>query len=83
MIAASISEFRKEIKKYFNRVSEEFETLIIHRGKDKGVVVISIEEYNALQATQHELSSRANEARLDLALEQLKNKETVTMDLVE
>lgn len=68
MITASISDFRKDIKNYLNKVTENFETLIIKRGKDSGVVIISLDEYNSLQTTQHELSSKVNASRLDAAI---------------
>lgn len=58
MLIANISDFRKDIKTYLDKVSKNFETLIINRGKDKGIVVMSLEEYNSLMATNHELSSR-------------------------
>jgi antitoxin YefM len=74
MITASISDFRKYMKKYFDNVTENSETLIINRGKDTGVVIISLDEYNSLNATQHELSSKLNEERLDSAIAKLKNK---------
>jgi antitoxin YefM len=45
------------------------------------VVVISLDEYNSLNATQHELSSRANESRLDSAIEKLKSKSSFQKDL--
>ena len=72
MFTTSISDFRNNIKRYLDRVTENFETLIIHQGKDKGVVIISLDEYNSLSATQYELSSKVNEARLDVAIEKLK-----------
>jgi len=74
MITTTISDFRKDIKKYLDNVTQNFETLIINRGKDTGVVIMSIDEYNSLAATQHELSSKANEKRLDSAIEKLKSK---------
>lgn len=73
MLTTTLTDFRKDIKRYLDRVTENFETLIINRGKDRGIVVISLEEYNSLCATQHELSSRANEKRLDSAIEKLKS----------
>ncbi len=82
MIVTSISDFRKDIKSYLDRVSRNFETLIINRGKDSGIVVISLEEYNSLMATNHELSSRANEKRLDSAIEKLRKGESVSKDLL-
>ncbi len=83
MLTATISDFRKDVRRYLDRVTENFETLIINRGKDKGVVVISLDEYNSLQATQHELSSKENEKRLDSAIEKLKNKSSFQKDLIE
>jgi len=52
--------FRKETKQYLDKVTNERETLIINRGKDTGVVIISLEEYNFLNATLHEMSSKKN-----------------------
>ena len=73
MITTTISDFRKDIKRYLDTVTKNFETLIINRGKDNGVVIMSLDEYNSLTATQHELSSKVNEKRLDSAIEKLKS----------
>jgi antitoxin YefM len=83
MLTATISDFRKDIKRYLDRVTENFETLIINRGKDSGVVIMSLDEYNSLSATQHELSSKANEKRLDSAIEKLKNGNSFQKELIE
>ena len=83
MQTTTISYFRKDIKKYIDAVINDFETLIINRGKDSGVVIISLEEYNSLRATQHELSSKINEKRLDSAIEKLNNGSSFTKDLIE
>lgn len=83
MTITSVSDFRKDIKLYLDRVSKNFETLIINRGKDSGIVVMSLNEYNSLMATSHELSSRKNEMRLDSALEKLKTGKSFSKDLIE
>jgi antitoxin YefM len=83
MITTTISDFRKDIKKYLDNVTLNFETLIINRGKDTGVVIMSIEEYNSLSATHHELSSRKNEERLDSAIEKLKSGKSFQKDLLD
>ncbi len=83
MITATISDFRKDIKQYFSKVTENYETLIINRGNNSGVVVISLEEYNALQTTQHEMSSDKNRARLDSAIEKFKNGTSFSKELIE
>lgn len=82
MLIASVSDFRKDIKSYLDRVSKNFETLIINRGKDAGIVVMSLEEYNSLMATNHELSSRTNEMRLDSAIEKLKSGKSFSKELI-
>lgn len=83
MLTASISDFRKDIKRYLDKVSQNFETLVIHRGKDDGIVIISLSEYNSLCATQHELSSKRNQERLDAAIEQMKAGKTKTKKIME
>lgn len=83
MLTTTISDFRKDVKKYLDRVTDDSETLIINRGKDTGVVIISLDEYNSLRATQHELSSKVNESRLDTAIAKLKNGSSFPKELVE
>ncbi len=83
MLTTSISDFRRDIKRYFDRVTDDFETLIINRGKDTGVVVMSLDEYNSLCATNHELSSKTNERRLDEAIKKLSKGSSFPKELVE
>lgn len=83
MLSTTISEFRKDIKKYFDLVTQNFETLVINRGKDNGVVILSIDEYNSLAATAHELSSKENERRLDSAIAKFKAGKSFKKDLIE
>ena len=83
MQIATVSDFRKDIKSYLDRVTKNFETLIINRGKDSGIVVMSLYEYNSLVTTNYELSSRKNELRLDSAIDKLKSGTTFNKDLIE
>ena len=83
MLTTTISDFRKDIKQYLDRVTENFEILIINRGKDSGVVIMSLDEYNSLNATYHELSSETNEKRLDSAIEKFKTGSSFQKDLLE
>jgi len=83
MLTTTLSDFRKDIKRYLDNVTDDYETLIINRGKDTGVVIISLEEYNSLSATQHELSSKVNESRLDSAIEKLKRGKSFEKKMIE
>ena len=82
MLTATITDFRKDIRRYLDNVTNNFETLIINRGKDNGVVVISLDEYNSLCSTQHELSSKNNEKRLDSAIDKLKRGTSFQKELL-
>lgn len=83
MQITTVSDFRKDIKRYLDKVVNNFETLLINRGKDSGIVVMSLQEYNSLISTNHELSSRKNELRLDAAIQKLKKGDSYTKDLIE
>ncbi|HNP08287.1 MAG TPA: type II toxin-antitoxin system Phd/YefM family antitoxin [Cyclobacteriaceae bacterium] len=83
MITTTLSDFRKDIKRYLDRVTKNFETLIINRGKDAGVVIMSLDEFNALSATHHELSSKINEQRLDSAIAKLKGNNFFQKELLD
>jgi len=83
MLAANYSEFRGDLKKFLDNVEFNKETLIIKRGKGGGTVMISLDEYNSLMETVHLLSSKANADRLYESLEQIKDGNIVTNDLIE
>ncbi|XOV93794.1 MAG: type II toxin-antitoxin system Phd/YefM family antitoxin [Bacteroidota bacterium] len=83
MLSTTLSDFRKNLKDHLDRVTNDFETLIINRGKNSGVVIMSLEEYNSLNATRHELSSKINEQRLDAAIEKLRTGTTFTRKMID
>ena len=83
MLTTTLSDFRKDIKKYLDNDTQNFETLIINRGKDTGVVIMSLDEYNSLSATHHELSSFKNEQRLDSSIQKLNRSESFRKDLLD
>jgi len=83
MLTATLSDFRKDIKQHIDSVIENFETLIINRGKGKGIVVMSLEEYNSLLSTQHELSSNSNKKRLDSAIEKFKDGKSFQKEILD
>ena len=64
MISTTLSAFKKHSKDYLEKVTEDFDTILINTGKDKGLVMLSIDEYQALMTTQAELSEPLNQRRL-------------------
>jgi len=83
MLSTNLSDFRKDMKHYIDKVIDSNDILIINRRKDKGVVIMSLDEYNSIEATMHEFKSRKNIERLFEAMDQLERGEKLYKDLIE
>lgn len=81
MAATTITDFREKLKEYLDRVLDNQEALIVSRPKKKNVVVISLEEYEALRESAYLLSSPKNAARLYESLQQLEQNQVVRKNL--
>ena len=68
MLTTTVFDFRKDIKSYIDKVVNNFEAIILNCGKNSGIVVMPLQEYKALISTNHVLSSRKKELRIDYAI---------------
>jgi antitoxin YefM len=59
MKTANFTELRKNLKYYLDQVVEDSERLVVPRSGGKGVVVMSLDEYNSLVETEYLMSSKA------------------------
>ena len=57
MRTASYTELRKNLKSYIDSVVEDSDSVIINRPGGNGVVLISLDEYNAIKETEYLTSS--------------------------
>ena len=56
MIAATYTDLRTNLKDYLDRVVEDSDNVIVNRGKGTAVVIMSLEEYEAMQETAYVMS---------------------------
>lgn len=80
MLVANISEFRKNLKSYIDKVSDNNDTLIV-TGSGKTVVMISLDDFNSYDETEYLLSNDANKAMMHKAKKEIENGNTTTHSL--
>ncbi len=82
MEVVNYTEFRKNLTKSLNKVNDDAEIVVVSRSKGKNVVVMALEEYNAIQETLHVIQSVSNRNRLDKAIEQMDKGQFETHSLI-
>jgi antitoxin YefM len=70
MQMATLTDFRQNMKDYFERVFTLGTPLYINRPKGKDMVIMSKDEYESMQETFHLSKSPKNAIRLLSAIEQ-------------
>ena len=71
MDAITYSAARANLATVMDRVCDDHEALIITRNGEQSVVMLSLEDYNALEETAYLLRSPANARRLIAAVAEL------------
>jgi antitoxin YefM len=80
MLAVNYSTIRNNLKDYCDRVTDDHETVIVTRKGEKNVVILSLDEYNALtKATRN----AAYLNKIDRAIATLKRGEGKEHELIE
>ena len=72
MEALSYTKVRNQLSDVMNNVCQNHDPIIITRQKHPSVVMMSLEDYNALTETAYLLQSPKNAERLHQAVEDLK-----------
>jgi len=76
------SEFRNNLSQNLNAVNDDREIVIVSRTQGKNVVVMDLDEYNAIQETLHLTSTKANRKRLEEAITEMNNNKFVKNKLI-
>jgi antitoxin YefM len=71
MEVLNFTEFRQNLARNLDKVNDDTEIVIVSRSKGKNVVVMDLEEYNAITETLHIVKSEANRKRLQDAIDEM------------
>ena len=80
MLAVNYSTIRNRLKDYCDRVTDDYETVIVTRKNEKNVVLISLDEYNAITKAAR---NAAYLDALDRAMKQLADGRGTAHELIE
>jgi len=83
MQVISLTEARNNLKAVFDSVYLDHEEVVIHRKGRENVVVISLDEYNAMRETNYLLSSPKNKERLLSSLKHAREGKVFEKELIE
>ncbi|HJD45711.1 MAG TPA: type II toxin-antitoxin system prevent-host-death family antitoxin [Candidatus Mediterraneibacter norfolkensis] len=60
MLAVNYTTLRENMKKCLDRVTDDYETMIVTRKNNKNVVIVSEDSYNNMMENLHLVGSKAN-----------------------
>ncbi len=83
MDVLTYSDVRANLKAVMDRVVNDRTHVVVTRQKAESVVMVSLEDWNAVEETMHLLSNRTNAKRLRDSIEQLDATGGTQRDLAE
>lgn len=83
MDAMSYSAARKNLVKTMEKVCDDHSPVIVTRKNSRAVVIMSLEDFNAIQETAYLLRSPANAERLRESIKQAEKGKVCRKNLIE
>ena len=83
MDAKSYSAVRKDLAKTMEKVCNDHSPVIITRQNARAVVMMSLEDFNAIEETAYLLRSPANAEKLRQSIKQAEEGKVTPHDLIE
>lgn len=81
VIQANINEFSKSMNYYFDKLTNNSEILVLNTENENGFVVMTLAQYNSINATNFELNEKTNVNRLNEAIKKINNGQTFEKEL--
>lgn len=82
METVNYTDFRSNLKHWFDKVVDDVSDIIIKRKGGKDLVLISLDEYNSLKETTYLLTGKNRDILLN-AIKELEAAKGVQKDLIE
>ena len=83
MLAVNYTNLRDNMKTYLDKVTDDYETMIVTRKDNKNVVILSEEAYNNLMENVYIMGNKANYDWLMESKAQLESGKVCTQNLTE
>jgi antitoxin YefM len=83
MKVINYTDLRLNLKKWMDSVTDDMEEIIVKRKDNKDLVLISLEEYNALNETNYLLSGKNRDILLNAVKDVNENKSLIQKELIE
>jgi len=83
MNVTTISEFRKNSKKYVDQIIDSQDILIIARSNGQSIVAMPLDQYNSMTETEYLLSNPVNADRLRKGIIEAKSGKTTKKTLAD
>jgi antitoxin YefM len=80
MRTANYTDLRANLKSYIDAVIDDYDTVVVNRGNGKGVVMISLDEYNSLKETEYIMSSPDTMEAIHKGEEDIKNGNSISQN---
>lgn len=81
MRTANYTELRKNLKEHIDAVIADNDALIVNRGNNTGVVMISLEEYNSIMETEYIMSNPEVLADIQQSLQEISEGKGIEVNL--
>ena len=80
MRTTNYTDLRANLKSYIDAVIDDYDTVVVNRGNGKGVVMISLDEYNSLKETEFLMSSPDTIKAIHKGEEDIKNGNSISQN---
>ena len=80
MRTTNYTDLKANLKSYIDAVIDDYDTVVVNHENGKGVVIISLDEYNSLKETEYLMSSPDTMKAIHKGEEDIKNGNSISQN---